>query len=80
MQEVKEVSNVEAKSLFSVWEEKARSCSVWIPGLCLCIWGLLLRLMAAGRVFPAQGDASHFVQHGKAFVAMEMNGISASLV
>lgn len=33
-------------------------------------------MLAAGKVFPAQGDASHFVQHGKAYWAMGMDAIS----
>lgn len=54
----------------------AHTWSAWCPCCVLCVWALLIRLMAAGKVFPAQGDASHFVQHGKAFVAMGMDGIS----
>lgn len=48
----------------------------WWPCWVLCLWGLAIRLMAVGKVFPAQGDASHFVQHGKAYVAMGMEAIS----
>lgn len=51
-------------------------CPGWALCLGLCVWGLVLRLLAAGKVFPAQGDASHFVQHGKAYLAMGMDGIS----
>lgn len=51
-------------------------CPGWALCLGLCLWGLILRLLAAGKVFPAQGDASHFVQHGKAYVAMGMEAIS----
>lgn len=54
----------------------AERCPGWALCLGLCVWGLVLRLLAAGKVFPAQGDASHFVQHGKAFVTMGMEGIS----
>ena len=50
--------------------------SAWWPCWMLCLWALLIRLMAAGKVFPAQGDASHFVQHGKAYAAMGMEAIS----
>lgn len=47
-------------------------------GFCmgLCLWALAIRVLAAGKVFPAQGDASHFVQHGKAYLASGMDAIS----
>lgn len=54
----------------------AHTLSAWWPCWMLCVWALLIRLMAAGKVFPAQGDASHFVQHGKAYAAMGMEAIS----
>ena len=54
----------------------ANTLSAWWPCWVLCLWALLIRLMAVGKVFPAQGDASHFVQHGKAYAVMGMEAIS----
>lgn len=48
----------------------------WMLCSGLCLWGLVIRVLAAGKVFPAQGDASHFVQYGKAYAAVGMEGIS----
>ena len=45
------------------------SLSVWWPCLGLCLWALVLRILAAGKAFPAVGDVSHFVQYGKVFAA-----------
>lgn len=41
--------------------------------LLLAAW---IRILPAGRVFPAQGDASHFVQHGVAYHYGDISDIS----
>lgn len=51
---------------------RGRSWAFWG----LCAWGLLVRVFAAGKAFPASGDASHFVLHGKAFTALGFEAIS----
>ncbi|MBP5786198.1 MAG: glycosyltransferase family 39 protein [Kiritimatiellae bacterium] len=53
-----------------------KKCPNWVLCFGLSLWALIIRLLAAGKVFPAQGDASHFVQHGKAYLATGMDAIS----
>lgn len=50
--------------------------SAWWPCGVLCLWALAIRVLAAGKVFPAQGDASHFIQYGKAYA---VSGLLESL-
>lgn len=41
----------------------------WLWCSWLCLLALIIRILAADKVFPAQGDVSHFVQYGKVFAA-----------
>ena len=54
----------------------AHTLSAWWPCWVLCLWALLIRVMAAGKVYPAQTDASHFVQYGKEYAAKGLDAIS----
>lgn len=57
-------------------QDYVKRCPGWALCLGVCVWGLVLRLLAAGKVFPAQGDSSHFVQHGKEYVARGVDALS----
>lgn len=55
------------------WDKKVvgvlKNCPDWLWCLILCLWALCIRMLAAGKVFPAQGDVSHFVQYGKVYAS-----------
>ena len=63
-------------SFVSRLQTMAKSCPAWLMCLFLCFWGMVLRILAARKAFPAQGDSSHFVQHGKEYVARGVDALS----
>lgn len=53
--------------------------SSWWPCGVLCLWGLVLRVLAVGKVFPAPADVSHFVQYGKEYAVTGTLGSLSAL-
>lgn len=59
-------------------KDEGTTLAVWWPCGLLCLWALLIRLLAVGKVFPAVGDVSHYVQYGKVYAATgQLEGLSA---
>jgi 4-amino-4-deoxy-L-arabinose transferase-like glycosyltransferase len=50
--------------------------AAWAIAGCILLLAAVLRILPAERVFPAQGDASHFVQGGVAFHYGSLDDIS----